>query len=289
MQRKIDAIIEPPPPHMVGDGFRVHGFFSGKYKLDSYRTSPFLLLDYNSEVAFPPTDTPRGVGVHPHKGFETVTIAFKGEIAHHDSFGNRGVIKSGDVQWMTAGSGILHKEYHSERFSKEGGAFQMIQLWVNLPKKDKNTNPKYQELKEHHMGIFELENNAGVARIIAGNFNGVKGPAKTFSPMQLIVFDLLPEKSVSFGSHEHWNTFLLSCNGHAKINNQILPENGLAVMKNFGVDLQIETQNKCQLVFLSGEPINEPVVQYGPFVMNTREEIQQSIDEFHAGKFGHLE
>ena len=289
MLRQVDAILLPPPPHMVGDGFRVHGFFPGTHRLSSYRTSPFLLLDYNSEFEFPPSDKARGVDVHPHKGFETVTLAFKGEVAHHDSYGNTGVIESGDVQWMTAGSGILHKEYHSEKFTKSGGLFQMIQLRVNLPKRDKYTKPKYQELKKETFQNVVLKNHAGEAKIIAGKFEGQQGPANTFSPIQVIIFELKKGKTTTFTSKESWNTFILAAEGSAEINGQTLKTNNLAMLKNVGSEIQFTAFEDCKLVYLSGEPIDEPVVQYGPFVMNTKEEIQESINEFHSGKFGHLD
>src|ERR1700748_1468474 len=188
MEKKIEQIIpQPAAPGMVGDGFRVYNYIPGG-GISQQRISPFLLLDFNAEIDFGPSDHMRGVDVHPHKGFETVTIAYKGSVAHHDSTGNSGVINPGDVQWMTAGAGILHKEYHEESFSKKGGPFEMVQLWVNLPKKDKLTDPKYQPVTAEQMGKAELPGNAGLVNVIAGDFNGVQGPAFTFTPVNM--FDI---------------------------------------------------------------------------------------------------
>jgi redox-sensitive bicupin YhaK (pirin superfamily) len=167
-KKTVETIIAPPPPHMVGDGFRVHNFFPNSRSIDKKRMSPFFLLDYNSKVEFAPSETPRGVSIHPHRGFETVTIAYHGKVAHHDSAGNSGVIGEGDVQWMTAASGLLHKEYHEKEFSRKGGLFQMVQLWVNLPAKYKMTPPKYQEITHDKMGIYKLPNGKGVIEVIAG-------------------------------------------------------------------------------------------------------------------------
>src|SRR4029078_10016583 len=184
-QRSVEAVIAPPPPHMVGDGFRVHNFFPGTKQIGKTRMSPFFMLDYGSKIDFSPKDEPRGVGVHPHAGFETVTIAYHGKVAHHDSAGNSGIIGEGDVQWMTAGSGLLHKEYHEKEFSRHGGPFQMVQLWVNLPSQFKKTAPKYQEVTHRKMGQYILNGNAGVIEVIAGEYKNVKGPASTFSPMHV--------------------------------------------------------------------------------------------------------
>src|ERR1035437_3511098 len=181
--KSIQQILLPPAPHMVGDGFRVHNFFPTGYNIGKNRMSPFFMMDYNSKIDFSPRENPRGVGVHPHRGFETVTIAYHGKVAHHDSAGNSGVISEGDVQWMTAASGILHKEYHEEEFSKTGGEFQMVQLWVNLPAKDKMSKPKYQDLSNTKINKVELPGNKGVIEIIAGQYKDVKGAASTFPPL----------------------------------------------------------------------------------------------------------
>ena len=184
--RNIETIMLPPPVHWVGDGFRVHNFIPGVYPASMARMDPFILLDYNSRYNFSPTDKPRGVGVHPHRGFETVSIAYRGKIAHHDSFGNSGVIGEGDVQWMTASSGLLHKEYHEKEFALKGGDFHMVQLWVNLPAKDKMSAPKYQPITNEQMGKHFLPDNGGIIEVIAGEYRGTKGPASTFTPISLM-------------------------------------------------------------------------------------------------------
>ena len=200
--KNVEAVIPPNKPHFVGDGFRVHGFIPGKHPLSMKRMSPFLLLDYNAKINFPPSETPRGVGVHPHRGFETVTIAYKGKVAHHDSSGGGGVISEGDVQWMTAASGILHKEFHEEGYSKKGGDFQMVQLWVNLPAKDKMSEPKYQAIKNKDITKLELKNNGGILEIIAGNYGDVKGTASTFTPINLFNAYLKKGSDISFSFAE---------------------------------------------------------------------------------------
>ncbi|NDB52858.1 MAG: pirin family protein, partial [Chitinophagaceae bacterium] len=200
--RSIERVIAPPPPHMVGDGFRVHNFFPSGAIQSKQRMSPFFMLDYASKFEFPPSEQPRGVDVHPHRGFETVTIAYHGKIAHHDSAGNKGVIEEGDVQWMTAASGVLHKEYHEASFSKKGGPFQMVQLWVNLPAAYKMTTPRYQELKKEAMGHLKFE--GGVLEIIAGEVNQIKGPAKTFTPVHLSNLHLHKEGSFTLHFPSHY-------------------------------------------------------------------------------------
>jgi quercetin 2,3-dioxygenase len=216
--KSVQQVLAPPPPHMVGDGFRVHNFFPSGYDTGLYRMSPFFLLDYGSKVEFPPSDKPRGVGVHPHRGFETVTIAFKGKVAHHDSAGNSGIIGEGDVQWMTAGSGILHKEYHETEYSKKGGPFQMVQLWVNLPAKDKMTPPKYQAIEHDQMGKYLLPDGGGVVEVIAGEYEGVNGPATTFTPIHAYVGRLNAGASLPISLPEKYNTGLLVTEGNLRIN-----------------------------------------------------------------------
>src|SRR5258706_11679644 len=216
-KKTVEAIFPPPPPHMVGDGFRVHNFFPNN-RIDKKRMSPFFLMDYGSKVDFSPSKEPRGVGVHPHSGFETVTIAYHGSVAHHDSAGNSGIIGEGDVQWMTAGSGLLHKEYHEKEFSKRGGLFQMVQLWVNLPAKYKMTPPKYQEITHGKMGRYELENDKGFVEIIAGEYKGVKGPASTFTPLQVYNARLKNNAQVEFSFPSNYNTGILLVEGIATIN-----------------------------------------------------------------------
>lgn len=288
MTKSIEAIIAPPAPHMVGDGFRVHGFFPGG-KIDKKRMSPFFLMDYNSKVEFSPTNEPRGVGVHPHRGFETVTIAYHGRIAHHDSAGNSGIIGQGDVQWMTAASGLLHKEYHEESFSKAGGLFQMVQLWVNLPAKYKMTSPKYQEIAHTSMGKHILEADKGVIEVIAGEYKDTKGPANTFTPINVFNARLKKEASVEFNFPSSYNTGILIVEGSAIINGETVGTDHFVLFKNDGDLISIENKEDTILLVLSGEPINEPIAQYGPFLMNTWEELEQAISDVSAGKFGVLE
>lgn len=287
--KSIQQVLAPLPPHMVGDGFRVHNFFPGGYDMGQKRMSPFFLLDYNSKIDFAPRDTPRGVGVHPHRGFETVTIAYHGKVAHHDSTGNSGVIGEGDVQWMTAGSGVLHKEYHEEGYSKKGGPFQMVQLWVNLPAKNKMSAPGYQAITRDQMGRYSLPDNGGEVEVIAGEFNGVKGPASTFSPIQMYNIRIKKGASLSFDLPEKYNTGMLVIEGQAKINDSDAPADHFVLFKNDGEIISVRAEEDSVLLVLSGEPIDEPIAAYGPFLMNTHEELVQAYDDFHKGKFGKLE
>lgn len=288
--RTVQQVLAPTPPHMVGDGFRVHNFFPSGYDMGQHRMSPFFLMDYGSKIEFPPSETPRGVGVHPHRGFETVTIAFHGRVAHHDSYGNSGVIGEGDVQWMTAGSGVLHKEYHDAEWSKKGGAFQMVQLWVNLPAKDKMTPPKYQAIEHGQMGRYQLPNGDGVLEVVAGEFEGVKGPATTFTPINMYVGRLNAGASLSLSLPAKHNTGLLVAEGSLRINdNDDVPTDSFALFRNDGTDFSIKTDEGVVFLLLSGEPINEPIVAYGPFLMNTKAEIMQAFQDVNSGKFGVLE
>ena len=286
--KSIEAIFAPPPPHMVGDGFRVHNFFPNN-RIDKKRMSPFFLLDYGSKIEFAPSDIPRGVSVHPHRGFETVTVAYHGRIAHHDSAGNSGVIGEGDVQWMTAASGLLHKEYHEKEFSKSGGLFQMVQLWVNLPAKYKMTPPKYQEITHAMMGNCKLPDDKGTLEVIAGEYKGVKGPASTFTPMQVYNARLKKDAKVEINFPSNYNTGILVIEGSAMINGANAPADHFVLFKNDGEQITIETPEDAILLILSGEPIDEPIAQYGPFLMNTWEELEQAIEDVNAGKFGVLE
>ncbi|MEO6613542.1 MAG: pirin family protein [Chitinophagaceae bacterium] len=287
-QKSIEAIIAPPDPHMVGDGFRVHGFFPGGI-IDKKRMSPFFLMDYNSKVEFPPAGKPRGVDVHPHRGFETVTIAYHGRIAHHDSAGNSGIIGEGDVQWMTAASGLLHKEYHEESFSRAGGLFQMVQLWVNLPAKYKMTAPKYQEITQSRMEKHLLPDNKSVIEVIAGEYSGTKGPAFTFTPLHVYNARLKKGALAELNFPSHFNTGLLVVEGTVKVNGETVATDHFVLFKNDGERFSLEATDDAVVLVLSGEPINEPIAQYGPFLMNTTEELQQAIRDVNAGKFGVLD
>jgi redox-sensitive bicupin YhaK (pirin superfamily) len=275
---------------MVGDGFRVHNFFPSQPKIGLEGMSPFFLLDYGSKWLVPPSDTPRGVGVHPHRGFETVTIAYHGKVAHNDSSGNSGVIGEGDVQWMTAGAGVLHKEYHEKEFSRKGGLFQVVQLWVNLPAKYKMTPAKYQPIENKNMTKTMLEDGKSSIEIIAGEFNGTKGPASTFSPVNLFNAKLIRGAKTCFTFKKNYNTGMLVIEGEVKINNsKTAPENHFILFGHDGEDIIVEAVEQSIVLVLSGEPINEPISSYGPFVMNTEAEIKQAYEDYNNGKFGYLE
>ena len=272
---------------MVGDGFRVYNYFPSGYKLRD-KLSPFLMLDFNPAFDFGASNQPRGVDVHPHKGFETVTIAYKGSVEHYDSAGNSGVINPGDVQWMTAGAGILHKEFHEREFSKKGGPFEMIQLWVNLPKKDKLTIPKYQPLVASAMNKVILPGNSGIVSVIAGNFNGAKAPASTFTEINMFDIHLSQNGEMTTDIPASHNTAILVVEGEIEVNGQNAKLHDFVLFKNVGEAININAKEKSILLLLSGAPINEPIAQYGPFVMNTQQELQETFKEYEAGKFGVL-
>jgi redox-sensitive bicupin YhaK (pirin superfamily) len=285
--KKVAAILNPPAPHMVGDGFRVHNFFPSGYKI---KMDPFYLLDYNAKIEFSPTNKLRGVGVHPHRGFETVTIAYHGAVAHHDSAGNSGVIYPGDVQWMTAASGILHKEYHEESYSKKGGPFQMVQLWVNLPARFKMSTPKYQALANENMAKYELPNGDGLVEVVAGEYNGTKGSASTFTPIEMYNVRLNAGAKASLASPANYNTALIVIEGAITVNEtEQATTNQMVHFAHEGSVIEIEAKENSVVLFLAGEPINEPIAQYGPFLMNKPEELQQAIEDYNTGKFGYLE
>jgi hypothetical protein len=271
---------------MVGDGFKVKTFISSQMWKD---LSPFLMLDYIEPVNYLPTDHPRGVDVHPHKGFETVSILWEGALAHEDSSGGKGNLFAGDVQWMTAGAGILHKEFHEAEFSKKGGVLHGAQLWVNLPAKNKLTPPAYQDIRSNNIPEVLLADGKGKIRIIAGELEGVKGPAKTFT--RINIFDAHVNAGASFHLKvtEGDNTAMLVLKGTVMINDtQTAREGELLVFDQAGDGIHIQTNNEVHVLLLSGEPITEPVAAYGPFVMNTQEEIMEAIQDFNAGKFGHI-
>ncbi|MFN4836900.1 MAG: pirin family protein [Bacteroidota bacterium] len=287
MLKKLERIIPPPPPHMVGDGFRVHNFFPSSGIQNKQRMSPFFMLDYASPYNFPPSEKQRGVDVHPHRGFETVTIAYQGKVAHHDSAGNHGVIGEGDVQWMTAASGVLHKEYHEKDFSKKGGTFQMVQLWVNLPAQYKMSAPQYQEIKKEMMGRLTFE--GGLLEVIAGNYKDIKGPASTFSPLHVFNLHLESQAEFILELPENFNTGLLAIKGSVTIQDQSVPSDHFALFQNAGSTISIKASTSATLLVLSGQPLDEPIVAYGPFLMNSWEEIEQAVEDFNNGKFGVLD
>ena len=287
--KEVELIVQPRPAHFVGDGFRVHNFIPGGYRLDMKRMDPFIMLDYNSKFHFSGTKTPRGVGVHPHRGFETVTIAYQGRVEHGDSAGGGGIIGEGDVQWMTAASGILHKEFHETEWAKHGGIFQMVQLWVNLPAKDKMSPPKYQAIKNSEMKKVDLGEN-GFVELIAGDYKNEKGPASTFSPVNLMNAKLKKGGKADFSFPAHFNTAALVIEGNILVNGEEkVPTDHFVLFENEGENFTIEATEESIILIISGKPLNEPIYPHGPFVMNTREEIIQAIDDFNNGKFGYLE
>ena len=288
--KKIEMVVSPREPHFVGDGFRVHNFIPSSYRLDMQRMTPFIMLDYNSKFNFAPSTKPKGVGVHPHRGFETVTIAYKGRVAHHDSSGGGGIIGEGDVQWMTAASGVLHKEYHEETFSKEGGIFQMVQLWVNLPSKDKMSTPKYQAIKNAEIPRVKLDDRGSEIEVIAGNYNETKGAASTFSPVNMLNSTLKKGATANFEFPANYTTLLLVIEGNVTINGtETVPTDHLLLFENEGETFNISANDDSIVLVLSGEPINEPIAAHGPFVMNTKEELIEAFNDFNQGKFGYLE
>jgi redox-sensitive bicupin YhaK (pirin superfamily) len=272
--------------HWVGDGFPVRTLFF--YQDLGKQMSPFLMLDYAGPAEFVSTAERKGVGSHPHRGFETVTIVYEGEVAHKDSTGQGGTIGPGDVQWMTAGSGILHEEFHSEEFAKQGGTLEMVQLWVNLPARLKMTKPGYQAILNKQIPSIDLRNGAGKARIIAGGFDGHQGPAQTFTPMNVV--DLkLKKGEFTLPVPEGWNVSLVVLKGAVEATDGVVAKDAQMLMfSNQGQDIQVNALEESIALLLCGEPINEPIVGYGPFVMNTKEEIAQAMQDFNSGSFGRI-
>lgn len=282
--KKLIDIQTAPAGHWVGNGFPVRTLFS--HQSHAEQVSPFLLLDYAGPAKFAPSDQPRGVGEHPHRGFETVTIVFQGELEHHDSAGNHGKIGPGDVQWMTAASGIVHEEWHEQAFTKRGGILEMVQLWVNLPAKDKMSPPRYQEILNRQIPAITL-NGAGAVRVIAGDFRGAKGPARTFTPITVLDLRLQAHRPVELFLHEGHTALAVVLNGKAIINEvDVASAADLAIFERKGGGITIEAKEDAAVLVLSGEPINEPVVSYGPFVMNTQEQIRQAISDYQNGRLG---
>ena len=285
--KKITSVQTNPNRHWVGDGFPVHSLFS--YHTHGAQTSPFLLLDHAGPMQFDPAAKPRGVGEHPHRGFETVTIVYAGEVEHRDSTGAGGKIGPGDVQWMTAASGILHEEFHSHEFTKTGGTLEMVQLWVNLPAKHKMAKPGYQTLLDADIPSVDLPDGAGRVRVIAGEFDGHKGPARTFTPIDVWDVRLNANRKVEWKVAEGRTLALIVLHGTVQVNgNQLAREGELVCFERDGSEISIEANNDATLLLLSGEPIDEPIAGYGPFVMNTEAEIHQAIADFNSGKFGRM-
>lgn len=270
--------------HWVGDGFPVQNIFS--YRDIHEEMSPFLLMDYAGPAKFEPTEQRRGVGQHPHRGFETVTIVYDGQVSHHDSTNAGGTIGAGEVQWMTAGSGIIHEEYHGDEYARTGGPFEMIQLWVNLPAKHKMTTPGYQGISKSQIPEVSLADHAGKVRVIAGEYAGQAGPAHTYSPMNVWDVRLNAGSRTTFTLPEGHTTAVFVLHGAVDLGSAYtVRPSELAVMQRSGTELVLEAQQDTVLLLLNGEPLNEPVIGHGPFVMNTEEEIQLAFDEFNQGRF----
>ena len=285
--KKLIGIYTSPRGHWVGDGFPVRTLFS--YDNLGKHISPFLLLDHAGPADFTPTTERRGVGQHPHRGFETVTIVYDGEVEHRDSTGAGGTIGPGDVQWMTAARGIIHEEFHSEAFARSGGALEMVQLWVNLPAKDKMADAGYQTIVDGDIPVLPLADAAGHLRLIAGEFDGVQGPAHTFTPIDVWDLRLNAGKPVTLDLHAGRNTALVILRGTVLVNGEEVARQGqLVLFERDGSQLSLEANDDAKVLLLSGEPIDEPIVGHGPFVMNTEQEIHQAFEDFHSGRFGQV-
>jgi redox-sensitive bicupin YhaK (pirin superfamily) len=285
--KKVLAIHDAPPQHWVGDGFRVSTLFS--WDTFGEQASPFLMLDYAAPADFAPAEKPRGVGVHPHRGFETVTLVYQGELQHRDSSGGGGLIGPGDVQWMTAAAGILHDEFHSAAFTRAGGTLEMVQLWVNLPARHKLAAPGYQTLRAGDIARIPLDNAAGSLRLIAGEFAGQRGPARTFTPMDVWELQLQPGTPLWLPVCAGQNVLLLLLRGSVQINaQQQLNQGQLALLERDGDQLQLQAASPALLLLLSGAPIDEPIAGWGPFVMNNQSELEQALQDFRSGNFGQL-
>lgn len=286
--RNILGVYSSPRQHWVGDGFPVRSLFS--HMSHGEHVSPFLLLDHAGPTEFEPTDGRRGVGAHPHRGFETVTIVYSGEVEHRDSTGQGGVIGPGDVQWMTAASGILHEEFHSQAFAAKGGLLQMIQLWVNLPAKDKDAKPGYQTLLDRDIPSVALPHGAGTLRVIAGEHDGHRGPAHTFTPINLWDVRLNQGGAATFTLPEGHTAAVVVLKGAVKVNgNTDARQSQFVLFERTGGEVALEAAEDTTILVLSGEPINEPVVMHGPFVMNSVDEIRQAMTDFQSGRFGAID
>lgn len=284
--KNITATYSAPRGHWVGNGFPVRSLFTYD-RMGPHHVTPFLMLDYAGPYDFTPASEPRGVGAHPHRGFETVTIVYDGEVEHRDSAGGGGVIRKGDVQWMTAGNGIVHEEFHSPDYSRSGGPFEMVQLWVNLRAADKPVEPSYQSIRAKDIPTVELEDHAGLVNVIAGEFSGHSGPAKTFSPINVWDLRLNPNGAATLEMPEGHTAMVVVLSGTVQVNDsRILRDADLAVFDRAGSGVRLESNGHAKVLVLTGEPINEPVVGHGPFVMNSAEEIQESIAGFRSGCWG---
>ena len=284
--KKVLGVHGAPEGHWVGDGFPVRSLFS--YDSFGGRISPFLLLDYAAPYRFEPAATRRGVGRHPHRGFETVTIVYEGEVEHRDSTGRGGTIGPGDVQWMTAAGGILHEEFHSPAFTRAGGTFHMVQLWVNLPAKDKMSPPGYQSIRDGDIPAVDLPGGAGRVRVIAGDYEGHAGAARTFTPIYVWDLRLNAGGAATLDLPEGHTAMLVVLAGRVTVNGTRAGEADMVLLDRDGREAVIEADGEASMLVLTGEPIDEPIVGYGPFVMNSDAEIRQAAADFNAGRFGAL-
>ena len=287
MNKAVLGVYPAPKGHWVGDGFPVRSLFS--YDQLGRQISPFLLLDYAGPAAFTPAAHPRGVGEHPHRGFETVTIVYQGEVAHRDSAGNSGVIGPGDVQWMTAAAGILHDEFHSPAFTRRGGTLEMAQLWVNLPAEHKMSPPRYQNILNAQIPQVALPSGAGSLRLIAGNYAGRRGPAATFTDLNVWDVRLSAEKNLTLSMPENHGAAIAVLRGAITVNGSPEARNAdLVLLDRSGSEIAVAAAADSVLLVLSGVAIAEPIAGYGPFVMNTRQELDTAMNDFRLGKFGRL-
>lgn len=288
-KKEVVSILRPRGAHWVGDGFPVRTLFAA-HQDNPQLISPFLLFDYAGPRDFPPSDTdePRGVEEHPHRGFETVTIVYQGALEHRDSAGNHGSIGPGDVQWMTAASGVVHEEKHEREFTRRGGMFEVVQLWVNLPAREKMSAPRYQELRSDNIPVVELENGAGIVRIIAGELHGQRGPARTATRMNVWDIRLRSGAEASFTLPADSTTIVAVLRGNATIDGQSVRPAEAALLSREGDTFTIHADHNAVILLLNGEPIDEPVAAHGPFVMNTRDEIKQAMIDYQSGRMGSL-
>lgn len=282
-RKQVISIHRQGEAHWVGDGFPVHTIF---HYQERPALSPFLLLDHAGPHNFAPSTRTRGVDWHPHRGFETVTVVYDGEVDHHDTAGNGGRIRSGDVQWMTAGSGLLHKEFHSPDFTRRGGRFEVLQLWVNLPRADKMTAPRYQPLAAHDIPVVQLPEKAGTVRVIAGEFGNARGAARTFTPIILLDVRLSAGKRVTLDLKDGYTAALYVLKGAVRLGDETARASELVVLDRKGAEVTIDAISDATVFVMNGRPIDEPIAGYGPFVMNTRQEIQQAFADFHQGRLG---
>ena len=284
--KKIKYTYTSDHKHWVGDGFHVYGLLRPSEELNQF-ISPFIMLDYASPKEFPISNQRKGVGEHPHRGIETVTFAYQGEVEHRDSAGGGGVIKPGDIQWMTTGKGVVHDEFHSAEFSKKGGVFEMVQLWINLPRKYKMIKPKYQEISSEHIPTVSLGHKIKL-RVIAGNFEGTKGPSATFTKVN--IYDIISKenKSISLSLENGTNTIILIMRGELKVQNKNFKDKNILIFEREGTEIELKVSDNFKGIILNGDPINEPIVAHGPFVMNTKDEIYQAFSDYQNGKMGSL-